>query len=664
MLLDRPEPSVSTVSAPPTASGLPTPISPASTHSLKRRRPSAVDTASHVNGPSSSKRIKTEQDGGLPSPASAYADGDEAARLSKPAASGPDLERAKEVIQYQFGLEILMKHDELRLIDQELAKCQIALEQLRRCHLIPYPVQCPTPSQMLDISSGRGPALQSKPGESVPKWAPPFGVVDGPYARHYAKWLIPDPMFDGIQPEPVVETARARNAVAEGRTTRNSMSDAGGLGKQRSARGQGTQKLQALSSGYPHPKDKSSPCIMKRPDGVWVKLVCLDCHRFNFSSTQGFINHCRIAHRRDYKSHDEAALSCGQPIDVDDNGCIAPEEKKPAPAPAPAIVPSAPTTTTSAVVHPLARSEPVSELQALTALTSRIHASLELYHAGQLPDVKKIPTAPSATKPVSSKASAFVGSSETPFLTKLMQKKNFGGDLSEKVKDAKTKVDWDAVLSRNDFEDADQSNAAEGATSSEKPATSTARTSTVMRKPASSSLSPPPFSRISTSPVPLPATSRGRAPAHLASLPITTTKQSNPPHLPETPMYQDDDMDTELSPNTVASNNAPSLVSDDGEYDDSDDGSSSDTSDEVDETRSVTDVAEINIEEEGHGVVVAPRAPICQHRKETTTDRTGTGKFKKDESRHVTLVTPIPPPKPKTKGKPAATGGNRRKQKS
>ncbi|KAK3342977.1 hypothetical protein B0H65DRAFT_235560 [Neurospora tetraspora] len=657
-LLDRAESSVSTVSALPTASGLPTPISPTSTHSLKRRRPSAVDTASRVNGHSSSKRIKTEQGGGLPSPASAYADGDEAARPSKPAASGPNLERAKDVIQYQFGLEILMKHDELRLINQELAKCQIALEQLRRCHLIPYPVQCPTPSQMLDISSGKGPALQSKPGESVPKWAPPFGVVDGPYARHYAKWLIPDPMFDGIQPEPVVETARARNAVAEGRTTRNSMSDAGGLGKQRSARGQVTQKLQALSSGYSHPKDKSLPCIVKRSDGLTVKLVCLDCHRWNFSSTQGFINHCRIAHRRDYKSHDEAALHCGQPIDVDENGGIAAEEKKPSPP----IVPSVPNTTGSALVHPLARSEPLSEQQAYKALLSRINASLELYHAGQLPDVKKIPTAPPASKSMSSNAPDFVGSSDTPFLTKLMQKKKVGGNLSEKVKDAKTKVDWDAVLSRNDSEDTDQSNAAEGATSSKKPAASTARVSAVMRKPASSTISPPSFSRISTSPVPLPATSRGRAPAHLASLPITTTRQSNPPDLPATPMYEDD-MDTELSPNTVASNNAPSLVSDDGEYDDSDDGSSSDTSDEI-ETRSVSDVAEINIEEEGHDVVVAPRAPICQHRKERTTDRTGTGKFKKDESRHVTFVTPIPPPKPKTKAKSTATGSNRRKQKS
>jgi ADA HAT complex component 1 len=126
------------------------------------------------------------------------------------------LDDARDEIRHQFGLEILLKHDELRLINQELAKCQVALEQLRRCHLIPYPVNCPTPEQMLNVSAGKGPAIQSRPGEAVPRWAPPFGVVDGPYARHYAKWLIPDPSFDGIQPEWhfTPEASRAREIAS------------------------------------------------------------------------------------------------------------------------------------------------------------------------------------------------------------------------------------------------------------------------------------------------------------------------------------------------------------------------------------------------------------------------------------------------------------------
>ncbi|EEY14361.1 conserved hypothetical protein [Verticillium alfalfae VaMs.102] len=198
-----------------------------------------------------------------------------------------DLEKARDAIHYQFGLEILLKHDELRLVDQELAKCQVALEQLRRCHLIPYPVTCPTPEQMATLSSGKGPAVQPRPGEMVPEWAPPFGVVDGPYARHYAKWLIPDPKFDGMQPEwhPVMETV-GRRTSAEGRTTRNSIVDFASLSKPRSGRGMSHHKLQSLSNGYPQPKEKAGPCVLKRSDGQTVKLVCIDCQRDNFSTSK------------------------------------------------------------------------------------------------------------------------------------------------------------------------------------------------------------------------------------------------------------------------------------------------------------------------------------------------------------------------------------------
>ncbi len=46
--------------------------------------------------------------------------------VSAPAPVTADTERLKDVIEFQFALEILLKHNELRLIDQELAKCQVA----------------------------------------------------------------------------------------------------------------------------------------------------------------------------------------------------------------------------------------------------------------------------------------------------------------------------------------------------------------------------------------------------------------------------------------------------------------------------------------------------------------------------------------------------------
>jgi ADA HAT complex component 1 len=597
-------------------SGLATPISP------KKRRPDFVDIAACAYQPA--KRMKTEHNGDLPSPVSASADGEEAAMSrQRSMALDADADAAKEAIQMQFGLEILLKHDELRLISQELARCQVALEQLRRCHLIPYPVQCPTPTQMLDISSGKGPALTSRHGAPVPKWAPPFGVVEGPYARHYAKWLIPDPMFDGVHPEPqgFKDAARARNA-AEGRATRSSISDVGASGKQRPVRGSAGQKLQALSSGYPQPKDKQSGCIIKRSDGVTVKLVCMDCHRWDFSSTQGFINHCRIAHKREFKSHDMAAIQCGQPVEVDEGGAIVGDDHH-------KVSPVAPP---SGLVHPLARSEPIAEHQPYKVLLSRISASLDLYKAGRLPGVSSIP---GVSDPQS--ARNFVGSSDVPYLSRLMQKKKLSGNLKEQVTEAKTKMDWNWLAPGEDS-DTDETAATEEAIATpQKALAPVSRTPAVMRIP----------SRVAVSPSQPPAAHRAASSkGHRTAAQSLADGESS--ELPETPMY-DDEMDVvELSPNTVASNNAPSLVSDDGEYDDSDDGSASDTSEDL-ETESVSDVAEINIDDDSDAGEDTPRAAPPRRRGSTSK----AVKLKKDESRHVTFVSPTPVP--------AANKGRRKK---
>jgi len=83
----------------------------------------------------------------------------------------------------------------------------------------------------------------------------------------------------------------------------------------------------------------------------------------------------------------------------------------------------------------------------------------------------------------------------------------------------------------------------------------------------------------------------------------------------------------DLSPHTVTSNNAPSLVSDDGEYDDGDDVDS--VASEEDEG---SDVAEIDIED---GVAV-PRAVIR--------NRSGSGgdiRLRKGDDKHVTFVSSV-----------------------
>ncbi|KAG7107855.1 hypothetical protein HYQ45_018205 [Verticillium longisporum] len=671
-------------SRPLTTTASSTPVRP-----TKRRLETSDDTDSHatLTEPPATKRTKmdapiaadvTPLSAGAVETAIQTEPAPPVVMSTAPAAN--DLDKARDAIHYQFGLEILLKHDELRLVDQELAKCQVALEQLRRCHLIPYPVTCPTPEQMAALSSGKGPAVQPRPGEMVPEWAPPFGVVDGPYARHYAKWLIPDPKFDGMQPEwhPVMETV-GRRTSAEGRTTRNSIVDFASLSKPRSGRGMSHHKLQSLSSGYPQPKEKAGPCVLKRSDGQTVKLVCIDCQRDNFSSTQGFINHCRIAHRRDFKSHEEAAVHCGHPIEPTDGAAsaaavapVAAEEKEKASGPtsfaptahrrdfksheeaavhcghpieptdgaasAAAVAPAAAeekekasgpasfAPTASGLVHPFAQPQVITDQQAYAALHSRIEASLELYRQGKLPGVTSIPTTVPKVASGEAKKSdgGFVSARETPFLSSLMKKRKFQGDLGDIVRDAKEKISMDDLMSpAEDSEDAEHSFAS---TDGQPKETFAASRAPVMRVPARMVLSPAP-----TGPSTRPTSSKARSPQMGFASPTSMSDKDDDRKML---LLQDDDvdMDADMSPNTMVSNNAPSLVSDDGEYDDSDDGSS--MSDVSDGAESVSDVAEINIDEDSE-----PRS--LRHHRTSSGVVSGAVRLKKEESKHVTFVSPV-----------------------
>ena len=536
----------------------------------------------------------------------------------------------RDAIESQFSLEILLKHDELRLISQELAKCQTAMEQLRRCHLIPYPTGQGTFDSRSNISTGTGPAL--KQGHFTPQWAPPYGVADGPYTKHYSKWLIPDFNFDGVRDEwnPYSESSRAGKTL-DGRSTRNSIGDGSSSAtKSRSSRGTTGQKLQALSSGYPQAKEKAGPCVLKRGDGQWVKLVCIDCQRENFSSTQGFINHCRIAHHREFKSHEEAAVTSGQPVELDGMGGIVGEEK-------PQLG--------EGLVHPLIRSAP-TDRAAYVSVLSHIDASLALFAQGNLPGVTSIPTS-ATTTPVKPNDN-FVPSTDTPHLSNFMRNRGCGGNLTDMIGDAKTPVDFDELSSHDDDSDEGESQppglvGGFDGTNSPRP---------TMRMPARATTSPAPFGRPGSSKgtkcgisprmsYATPIQNVSNAGNHIKPSPLIVNEHAVfPPHEYDEPRDAPMEMDLEgpsfvdLSPNTVASNNAPSLVSDDGEYDDGDDAES--VTSEGEEEGS--DVAEIDIED-GDGEKVVPRTVLR--------NRSGSGgdgmKMRKEDKhvKHVTFVSPV-----------------------
>ncbi|KAA8620041.1 hypothetical protein Alg130_00020 [Pyrenophora tritici-repentis] len=408
---------------------------------------------------------------------------------------GSGMTAVQQTIEAQINYDILLKHNELRLIEQELAKCQCALEQLRRCSLIPYPG---TEGLNENLSRGTGPSLQPNAGYTEPQYAAPWGVTDGPYTRHYAKWLISDAKFDPVPERAFAQQAHGYFGNGEGRTTRGSFADYGSAHRGRTSRtSTGMLKLPPLGE-TPAPAPKVDPLLHKRStDGQWVRLYCAQCGHSNFSNTQGFLNHCRIKHTQVFKSHDAAAIACGVPVDVNEVGNPVPATE---PVSTPAVAPtvSFPVPSTPGIVHPLAAQ------QAPAPHARPVHRDLN--------------TSRKDPKPAS--PSSFAKSSSTPYLAAHLQNSGFQGDLKELVDTARAKIDLDA-LDPSDDDCADASAA---------PTPTTTVPPHLARLPAGGPASKTPSARSGGK--------KGSHPSH-ARLPLSfpsPAKTDGDHHMPDSPM--------------------------------------------------------------------------------------------------------------------------------
>lgn len=490
-------------------------------------------------------------------------------RSDPPRVNGPtvaptkmDIDQLRETLDAQLSLEVLLKHDELRLIEQEMAKCQVALEQLRRCAEIPYPG-----SNVMGISTsvsdGTGMAVQAEANGRRPPISPaPWGVTDGPYTRHYAKWLLPDPHFDGGEAHSGASLLSPTNyGSLDGRPTRASLGETGYVaGKSRSQRGSTNARLQALSSGYPPPKDKAGPMIIKRKnDGQLVKLICLDCRRDNFSSTQGFINHCRIAHNRNFASHDAAAMASGEPVEVNEAGMV--------------VGGSSDSSNNTGVgyVHPLIRSAHMVE--------SMSRANIQRRPSGDGQTVGRSSNnagAESRSRPKKRRLSSpttptmsFKASSDTPHLSSLLERRGIRLDLQRIVGDAKITVDLAAYSSEEGSED-------EAAGARIEPHLDRSQLSVHGGRQPTRTTMPQTASQRPTSRKGLEKANQ-KLRQLKTSVPTKTTPYTSPyapPLAPAANTQLDGTRDIDMtvdgsensSPHIMESNQAPSLVSDDDEY--------------------------------------------------------------------------------------------------
>ncbi|KAF2399213.1 hypothetical protein EJ06DRAFT_76687 [Trichodelitschia bisporula] len=385
-------------------------------------------------------------------------------RSPKSAMSSQKSDVLRSVIGAQFDLEIRLKHDELRLIELEIAKCQIGLEQLRRCELIPHPATGP-PS--VDVSQGAGHALLSPQGYTQPAQPAPWGVSDGPYTRHYAQWLLSDPLFDAqpVAPAHAAPSTPATGYTRAGRPTRGSTTDYAfpttGPPAPRTSRSSTGSRGQPHSAvehnfgsgsagahqGAPNAAVRDPMIVKRQLDGKWVRLICNECHRSNFNNVQGFLNHCRIAHHVEYKSHEAAAIACGHTVEDYDGG----ETAVPAvperialhtPREAEMLTRSSysvpPTPSEGPLIHPLVLQAPAVQDPAEAA--SRV-----------IPR----PYNPSASRPGHRRANTTVISTgKLPHLASLLQRRGgVPGDLESLIRENSQKVDLSVY---NDSEDEDE----------------------------------------------------------------------------------------------------------------------------------------------------------------------------------------------------------------
>ncbi|KAJ2966998.1 hypothetical protein NUW58_g10538 [Xylaria curta] len=126
----------------------------------------------------------------------------------------------------------------------------------------------------------------------------------------------------------------------------------------------------------------------------------------------------------------------------------------------------------------------------------------------------------------------------------------------------------------------------------------------------------------------------GNSAPYVTPIPTPTVHSETGPG-PE--MAMDEDMldVTQLSPNTAVGNNAPSLVSDDGEYDDSADSDSASEMDDSIDAEPISDVDEIDIDDDHAG------ARAIRHHGPTGPGAATRVRLGKGDSKQVNFVRPI-----------------------
>lgn len=227
------------------------------------------------------------------------------------------METLKAIITNQIDLEIRLKHKELSLTEKEIGRCESQMITLRKFFKIPSNVNFDNEpngfthkysnllSQALNFNYENLSKLSS-----LSELLGPGALLGTGVAGDGNRILYSDASS-------VSSWGGAGCNQGDGLGSRDLSSGPGSFGPDEGETPTHSYRTRSTTSSLRPSSSVSSRrqtygCLYRRTDGIIVKLTCSTCLRSNFSSAQGFLNHNRIAHSKEFTSQDAAALQCGE----------------------------------------------------------------------------------------------------------------------------------------------------------------------------------------------------------------------------------------------------------------------------------------------------------------------------------------------------------------
>lgn len=211
-------------------------------------------------------------------------------------------DKLKEIITNQLDLEIQLKHRELNLNDHEIGKIESQMLILRKFY-----------------ETSNDTKLDNEPNDFTVKY---FNLLNKSFDSTYNN-------LKQIPEAHVHQNLLLQNQQLQNQTplfsskylddSSGHVSLGGGISQQpghsyrtRSTTSSLRPSATSIALATVGGRNPGLGCLYRRTDGVVVRLTCPICQRNNFSSAQGFLNHSRIAHSKEFTSQDAAALKCGE----------------------------------------------------------------------------------------------------------------------------------------------------------------------------------------------------------------------------------------------------------------------------------------------------------------------------------------------------------------